>query len=287
MLYGKLKKTKRRLKLSKEPFIKEQELVFNLELWTQRYPKLVAGFTTKNGGNSNSVFHSLNMGLHVGDTVKAVVENREKLASLIEIPLTKWVCAEQTHNDNIYVVTSEDHGKGTVDYTSSIKDTDGFITINKGTLLTMCYADCVPLYFFDTKLNILGLAHAGWKGSVAEIGPKMIREIIRLGSDINDIEVVIGPSICEKCYTVDNRVIDKVEKILDDEREKPYNLKERGQYSLDLKMLNSLLLKKAGVLSSNIFTSGYCSSCDDQQFYSHRRDEGKTGRMMSFIGWKE
>jgi polyphenol oxidase len=272
--------------VSKEPFVVKTDAFYTISKWAKENPKLVAGITTKRGGISAKPYDSFNMGFHVGDKDTSVNLNRQSLASVLNMPLEKWVAAEQTHGNNIYSPNSEDAGKGSGNYYSSIKDTDGFLTGESNILLTMCYADCVPLYFLDRATGTIGLAHAGWKGTVLEIGPKMVGEFIAKGSTVSSIEVVIGPSICKDCYTVDDYVIDKVKKTLEDENNLPYNLKEEGQYNLDLKKLNQQLLIQSGLHSEQILTSSFCSSCHEE-FFSYRRDGGETGRIMSFIGWKE
>ncbi|WP_226674311.1 peptidoglycan editing factor PgeF [Rossellomorea aquimaris] len=270
----------------KEPFVFESEAYYSIGEWTEGNPKLIAGITTRGGGVSSEPFNTLNMGLHVGDEETSVIHNRQRLATELDMPLISWVAAEQTHGNNIYYPCLKDAGQGATDYKSSIKDTDGFLTGERDMLLTMCYADCVPLYFLDRETGMVGLAHAGWKGTVLGIGPKMVNEFVKKGSSISSLEVVIGPSICSDCYVVDDYVIDKVKKTLEDENNLPYNLKEEGQYNLDLKKLNQKLLIHGGLNPDQIRTSSFCSSCHEE-FFSYRRDGGKTGRIMSFIGWKE
>ncbi|NMH71264.1 peptidoglycan editing factor PgeF [Bacillus sp. RO3] len=269
-----------------EPFVTKTESYYSIDKWTKEQPALVAGITTRLGGVSTHPFDSFNMGLHVGDDDSSVIHNRQLLAASLGMPVKSWVAAEQTHGNHIHSTIIEDAGKGSESYTNSVKDTDGLITGEKNILLTMCYADCVPLYFLDRKLGTIGLAHAGWKGTVLGIGPKMVDSFVEKGSSKASLQVVIGPSICKDCYVVDDYVIDKVKKTLEDENNFPYNLKEEGQYQLDLKELNEQLLLQSGLKSDQIHTSRYCSSCHDD-FFSYRRDGGITGRIMSFIGWKE
>ena len=121
-----------------------------------------------------------------------------------------------------------------------------------------------------------------WKNSL-----KMVSRLQSEGVSTNEIHVVIGPSICQSCYVVDDKVIDKVQKLLEEYDEKPYNLISEGQYQLDLKQLNMIMLEKAGIPKSQIEITTYCTSCHNDLFFSHRRDHGHTGRLMSFIGWKE
>lgn len=269
-----------------EPFVLQNQSIITIKDWMERYPELVAGITMKSGGISKGHFADLNLGFHVGDEYADVCSNRMKVAELICFPLDRWVGAEQVHDCLIKQVTKADIGKGADSYDNAFKGTDGFYTKESGILLTLCFADCVPLFFIAPEKGIIGTAHAGWKGTTKEIGRRMVETWSKEGVSPEQIFVTIGPSICEKCYIVDDYVINFVEKILEDVDKKPYNLIKEGQYSLDLRELNSLILRKAGVPEQNISITGYCTSCH-QEFFSHRRDQGKTGRILSFIGWKE
>lgn len=270
-----------------EPFSLINKEYFTIQSWTDENPRLVAGFSTKLGGISQHEFMGLNFGFHVGDDHQAVCENREILAGKIGFSLDSWIGAEQTHEVSIQKVTKADKGKGSNSYETSFSRTDGFLTNEDGILLTLCYADCVPLFFWDKSTGLIGLAHAGWKGSVGGIAKEILSQFVQNGGNLNTTFAVIGPSICKKCYIVDNRVITLVEKVLEGVEEKPYNQINEGQYSLDLKKLNQQILMNAGLRESNILQTDYCTSCDNNYFYSHRRDNGATGRMMAFIGWKE
>jgi polyphenol oxidase len=268
-----------------DPFFLKNEQYYVIKDWNS--DSLIAGFTTKNGGESKGEFTSLNLGFHVHDEIRAVCNNRETIGELLHVPVKHWVGAEQTHDVNIVKAGLSDRGKGAASYEDSFKGTDGFFTREAGILLTMCYADCVPIYFYAPKAHAIGVAHAGWKGTVKGIGSEMIKLFKEENIDPQDIFVAIGPSICENCYIVDNRVIDLVQNILEDVEEKPYNLVSDNQYRLNLKNLNRQILKKSGVPDENIQVTSLCTSCQKEQFFSHRRDKGNTGRMMSFIGWKE
>ena len=270
-----------------EPFKVQKEEYFVIDDWMQNERNLVVGFTSKNGGASKEHFTSLNLGLHVEDKKESVLENREHLAKVLSFPLDHWVGAQQTHETNIVKVTKRDQGKGASKYEDAFKHTDGFFTFESGTLLTLCYADCVPLYFFHPGSKAIGIAHAGWKGTVHGIAERMVQCFQSEGIDASEILVAIGPSICENCYIVNEPVIKLVKNILEDVDIKPYNLISDDQYTLDLKECNKQILLKSGVSSDHILTTNLCTSCQKDHFFSHRRDHGKTGRMMSFIGLKE
>ena len=270
-----------------EPFILQRNEFFTIDEWSKKNPGLIAGFTSKNGGYSNNDFSTMNLGLHVNDSIEDVQKNRRKMAELIEFPLNKWVGAEQTHEIHVEKITKNDAGRGSLIYQNSFESTDGFFTQDKGVLLTLCYADCVPLYFFHEDTGAIGVAHAGWKGTVGGIAAEMVSKFEAEGIDKREINVIVGPSICKNCYVVDKRIIVLVEKLLEEKDNKPYNQIEGEQFELDLKQLNHLLLLKAGIIEENIKVTNFCTSCHNEHFFSHRRDMGKTGRMMSFVGWKE
>ncbi|WP_088043888.1 peptidoglycan editing factor PgeF [Bacillus sp. EAC] len=273
----------------KEIFIQSTESTFKIQPWEDSYKQLVAGFTTKNDGVSQGCFSSFNLGLHVNDSTNHVINNRELLADQLKFSTSKWVCSKQVHGYNVLKVSKDDQGKGVTDYLSSIPDTDGFYTNEEEVLLTSCYADCVPLYFLEPTKKYIGLAHAGWKGTVSNIGGKLIDKWLKEENiKLEDIQIVIGPSIGECCYEVDDFVMNKVsEAFNDDIPHKVITKKLNGKYALNLKEANKQLLINSGISEENISMTNYCTSCNPNTFFSHRRDEGKTGRMMSFIGWRK
>jgi YfiH family protein len=268
-----------------EPFRLMDDL-YILDSWMKKCSGLVAGFTTRNGGISSEPFHSMNLAFHVNDNSDDVCENRRILAKKIGFPIQQWVSAEQTHGKNLRQISKNDRGKGALRYEDSIKDTDGFYTEEKGVLLTMCYADCVPIYFLAPKWQRIGIVHSGWKGTVQKIAGEMVAKWLSDGIDPSELFAAIGPSICQNCYQVDDRVIQKVNAVLSPNDDIPYVETEKGRYQLDLKALNRIILEKAGLPKENILVTSLCTSCH-HEFYSHRRDNGKTGRMLGFIGWKE
>lgn len=270
-----------------EPFILKENRYLIIDSWTKQDTTLIAGFTTKNEGVSHHPFQTLNIGFHVNDHLDDVNQNRQLIAESLSFPLDCWVGAEQTHETHIRRVFHSDIGKGAKEYESSFKRTDGLYTTDKNILLTLAFADCVPIFYYAPKHGFIGIAHAGWRGTVGEIATNMVKTWQSEGIPANDIFAVIGPSICQDCYIVDNKVIDNVQKLLEENDEKPYNLISEGQYKLDLKQLNAYLLEKAGIPKDHIDVSTYCTSCDKDLFFSHRRDKGHTGRLMGFIGWRE
>lgn len=270
-----------------EPFHLMDDSYFLIKNWQKINPRIFAGFTTKMGGISSGPYFNNNMGLHVGDDNAKVVYNRNQFAKKINFPISNWVCCEQTHGSNVQYIAETDWGKGTESYGDSLKDCDGIYTDKGDTLLALCFADCVPIYFFAPKYGLFGIVHAGWKGTVKNISHSLIEQWRSRGIPVEKIFVTIGPSICNQCYIVDNKIIDQVEKLPLNAVQRFYTQVEKSQYQIDLKALNQALLENEGILPDNIQVSGLCSSCEQTYFYSHRRDKGQTGRMIGFIGIRE
>ncbi|GGA20942.1 laccase domain protein YlmD [Paenibacillus physcomitrellae] len=269
-----------------------------LQTWTAAEPLLAAGFTGRSGGVSQAPYSSLNLALHVGDRPEAVLENRLRLVKALGFEPEALTCGEQTHGSRVAVVTAGDRGKGRLDRESAFQETDGLVTDVPGILLTSFYADCVPLYFFDPVHRAVGLAHAGWKGTVAEIAGQVVENMKETyGTQPEQLLAAIGPSIGEAAYEVDDNVMQRVWPLLErlkngnanpDGTVLPYKESPNaGRWLLNLKELNRIIMIKAGIMPSHIECTSWCTSTHVENFFSHRKENGKTGRMASFIGLKE
>lgn len=269
--------------LKKEPFVLKSNSFLTLEPFREVENRLIVGFSTRKNGFSINPYTSLNVGLHVDDDQSKVIANRKKIAHDLQIPLNRWVFSEQIHSNRIEKITEKDCGSGTLSLDNAIKATDGMYTKESNILLASLYADCVPLYFFSSTKQIVGVAHAGWKGTIQLIGPKMI-EIWTKDEKVplHSIYAAIGPSISQGCYEVDDHVINKVKDVIQGNYELLFTKNSDNKYLLNLKQLNKQLLINAGLKEEQIFTSDYCTYKENDLFFSYRR-QNKTGRMMSFI----
>ncbi|MCT2538047.1 peptidoglycan editing factor PgeF [Aquibacillus koreensis] len=266
-----------------EPFEKadERDLLIINE-WTKLNEQLIAGITTRHGGVSSAPFRSMNLGFHVPDNHEDVLVNRQIISRQLQIPLEKWVMGQQTHGTSVAIVSDQDAGRGAKNQIDSISGVDGLITNEKGLLCTAMFADCVPVYFFDPKTGWIGIAHAGWRGTVNQIVVQVINSLVEQGSHLRDVMVVIGPCIGKHAYEVDKNVIDHIP---DSYKPNVVTRKTNGHYLLDLRQLNKDILMDLGLEEKNIAVSQYCTY-EDQMFFSHRRDQGLTGRMLGFVGYK-
>lgn len=262
----------------------------HIKRWEREYPGLSVGFTTRIGGVSRGDYHSLNCALHVRDHPQHVVENRRRLADVLHISFDAWTCGEQVHDRRVAIVARDSRGKGRLSQEDAIPATDALLTNEPDIWLTSFYADCVPLYFFDPARRVVGLAHAGWKGTVLQIARHTIEAMEReYGSRRADVLAAVGPSIAVCCYEVDGRVISRVDECLAEigadeaERKSVYVPKADGKAMLSLQHLNRQIMIKAGILPTHIEMCEMCTGCRTDLFFSHRKEGGSTGRMASWI----
>ncbi len=237
-----------------------------------QYKNLSHCFTTRIGGFSNGVFSSLNMGFGRGDDYDLVMKNYKLVARQLGIDISEMVLSNQVHGDTIMRVGKKDMGKGIVSE-SDLLGVDGFMTNEKGLGLTLFFADCVPLYFYDPNHEVIGMAHAGWKGTVLQIGKKMIEGMAtEFGTRPEDIIAGIGPSICGDCYEVSLDVKKQFDLSFNDDiiAQVVKNGVSDEKFIIDLKLTNRLLMEEAGVLPSNIEVSDLCTRCNQNLFFSHR-----------------
>jgi YfiH family protein len=159
---------------------------------------------------------------------------------------------------------------------------DGSITPLKEMALAARTADCVPIVFVDKKKGIIGISHQGWKGTYDAMQQKMIEKLVSCGANKEDIIVAIGPSIGMCCYEIKNDVYKLFYKRYK-QYEKSIFQKRGGKMYLNLLQLNYLLLKEQGLADDQIDYFPFCTYCDQDRFFSYRRDKHLEGEMINFI----
>lgn len=245
--------------------------------------QVVCAFTTRLGGFSQEPYDCLNMAFHVGDQIERVRQNRRRFTAALGIEAGNIVAADQVHGDVIKEVTTADMGRGAMEYDTTIQATDALMTNIPQVPLLTCYADCVPLFFFDPVKKVVALAHAGWKGTVLQIGRQTVERMANIyGCEPVNVRAAIAPSIGPCCYEVDEKVMERVRASF------PYwqeltEEKGTGKWKLNLWEANRRQLLDSGLKEENIVVAGVCTNCNSEQLFSYRAAGGKTGRMAAII----
>lgn len=228
-------------------------------------------------GESEVAEGTLNLALHVGDAPELVLRNRERFAQAIGVDAQRFTTCAQVHGSEVAVVDEPLVGAGALTLENTIAGTDALITNLRNVPLLLFYADCVPVLIADTKSSAIGLAHAGWRGTVAQIAKKTVQAMQQnFGCEPQHLVAAIAPSIGQCCYEVDDFVRDKAQGYEEFFAPVP---KKFGRYLLDLWGYNKRELLEAGLRVENIAVSGVCTAHNHELFCSYRVEAGKTGRM--------
>ena len=238
-------------------------------------------FSTRLGGVSSGIFESMNLSFE-HDDFDTVTENYKRFCDAAGFNFDTLVASSQDHNTFVRVCTKENVGVG-IYKPKDIKSVDALVTNERGVTLVTYYADCTPLFFVDVKNKAVGLAHAGWRGTVGEIGKKVIDTMVEnYGTDPADLVCAIGPAISKCCYEVDKACADNFYALnLDDS--KFITPKSDGKFMIDLLECNRQILVRAGVKEENITLSDLCTKCNCDLLWSHRATAGKRGTMSAFM----
>ena len=240
------------------------------------------GFTTRLGGVSEGIYASLDLGTNRGDDPARVRENYRRVCQALEVDMGKLVFSSQVHGDVIRRVTSEDEGKGldrAVDY-----DADGLVTDVPGLTLVVFGADCLTLLLCDPKKKVAAAVHAGWRGTALGIAARAVEAMVRdYGCRAEDILTAIGPGISKCCFETGPEVPEAMEKALGKEALPYFVPVNKEKYKVDLKGLNTLWLKRSGIMTTNIDVSSECTLCAPETYWSHRYTKGERGSQAALI----
>lgn len=239
-------------------------------------------FTTRYGGVSVGSQASFNLAYGRGDSMENVEKNLRILASALGYDPEKYVLTRQTHSDIVRVVTEKDcNGFCHRDY----PECDALVTDTPGVTLLVFTADCTPLLFHDPVTGAVGAAHAGWRGTCQAIGAKTVEAMVKhFGCDPGNIRAAIGPNIAKCHFETDADVPNAMREAFGSEVE-PYMEKRGEKYHLDLKGINAMILRRAGV--KHIELSDACTYCEPGRFWSHRVTRGERGSQGAVITCKE
>jgi len=240
--------------------------------------------TTRSGGSSGPPYHSLNLSFNVGDDPERVLNNRMTLVQALGIALANLTTARQIHEAHVKIVSEELRGKGSTDYQGAIDGTDAMVTNVPGICLMVLSADCVPILMWDPAKKVIGVVHAGWKGTLHLIARKTVKVFQKdFDSSPHDIRAGIGPSIGPCCFEVGSEVISQVKDRLGIGKKhiarKPAD--KKGYF--DLWSANQEQLVQAGIPENNIEVARTCTCDHADVFFSHRCEGGRTGRFGAGI----
>ncbi len=282
---------------------------------------LVHGFSTRPGGSSELAAHRngsstrndhapekvLNLGFTDWDSRDRVLQNRAKFLAALGASKMRVVALRQIHSDIAHVIGPVPAPNG-----DQALQGDALITREPGVLLTIQTADCIPILLADTRQHAVAAIHSGWRGTAQRIAEKTLgRMQMEFGTRPQDVIAALGSGIGGCCYEVGHEVVkefsakfanacewfagpvDALENGDNDRNWLPWlTMRPPGhappapRAHLDLIAANRAILTGAGIAAKNISSSGFCTACRSDLFFSYRREK-TTGRMIAAIGIRQ
>lgn len=234
------------------------------------------GIFTRHGGVSSAPWASLNVGGTVGDDLEAVRHNQQLMIAALDVDGKRACTVWQVHSADTVIANHPVKGR------RWLALADGMVTDQPDTPLVMRYADCTPLLFHDPQKQVIGIAHAGWRGTVLGAGVSVVRTMQQAyGCHPQDLLAGIGPSIGPHRYQVGEEVVAAVQAYFGTIDTLIHRDPTDGTAYFDLWAANRFDLERAGV--RQIEVAQICTATRADEFFSHRAEKGKTGRFGAII----
>lgn len=246
------------------------------------HPTLVRhAISTRVGGVSRGSYQSMNISYKVSDDPLRVEENRQLLSRSLEMDIHKAVYLTQIHSDKVFKLDSSNlPPKG-----EPLGQGDALITNLPKVPIFILVADCLPILFYDQTHKAIGLAHAGWRGTVAQIAVKTLKAMTEAyGTNPADVKIVLGPAIGACCYEVGRDVKEKFDSFA--YAEAVLEQSGKARWKLNIPEANARQLLEAGAAEDHLIRSNLCTINHIDLFYSHRAEAGGdqlTGRFGAFM----
>ncbi len=226
------------------------------------------GFTTRLKGTSLGPYASLNLHRRVGDQPNHVEQNLALVAKEAGFSLSSLCEVFQIHGNRVVSLSSAQQ---------DVQEADGMVT-KESLVLAIKIADCVPILLADRQGRVAAL-HAGWRGTVKDIVGAGVSSLLAFGASPKELFAALGPSIGPCCFFVTQEVAIPFQDLV------PESVFQdnASTYRVDLWKANRVLLERAGIPRDHIDENPPCTSCYSEYFFSHRRDQGSSGRHLAFI----
>jgi YfiH family protein len=264
------------------------------------WPEVTHAVFTRRGGYSTAPYDGLNLSISTGDNLATVRRNRQVVSAALGLPL---VSAFPTHGAAVAILDCEmaaEAQREEDDWPTRLQErmraihADAMLTDAPGVALFWAYGDCAPVLLYDPCQRVVGLVHAGWRGTAQGVTIRAVEAMReRFGSRLDDLHAAVGPAIGACCYEVTDavRASFAVEPLAHEaaifvERASSDDEDDVRLY-LDVGASNERQLLLAGLASDHVETSGYCTGCESDLFYSNRRGPRHGGRFGVAIGLRE
>jgi polyphenol oxidase len=237
---------------------------------------VVAAFSGRAGASADPPYDGLNLGLQVGDDLRAVLRHRRRLATVLGLAGLPWATVRQVHSAQVVEARRDRLGAGPPEARPPLAEADGLVAGETGMVLAVLVADCVPLLLADPEAGVVAALHAGWRGLVAGVVERGVAAFSRRGGRPAAAVALVGPAIGPCCYEVGPEVADAVV----GRYPAAAATTREGRLAVDTAAAAVQALERAGL--GEVRAAGECTSHQPERFFSYRRD-GVTGRQAGLI----
>lgn len=243
----------------------------------------LAGFTsTRQGGASEAAFDSLNLGLNTQDSAETVVENRRRAMEQGSLDPGSVVYLQQAHGVGLLEAKARDAGRGALVWDQALPACDAVFTRQKGLPLAVGHADCLAVALGDPEAGLVGIAHAGWRGALASLPKMLAQRLLAEGASPLRLQAVLSPCLGPAHLELGEEEHRRFARAFG--RHKDFcGALSKGHFLLDLWTCVRMQLLEAGMQAQRIQGQELDTADHPELFYSHRRDQGRTGRMMTVV----
>jgi len=236
------------------------------------FPNLIAAQSKRTGGVSKGDFNSLNLGLNTEDLEKHVEQNRKLFFESLGIDESNLASSYQVHGNEILIAHESQRATGY----------DAIITNKVNLFVAVTIADCTPVLIYDKHTHTVAAIHAGWRGTASKIVERTLNEMQNnFGTKATDCFAYIGTCISKSAFEVGNDVAEQFDNAF-----VQFNETKQKHY-VDLKAANLQQLQSFGIPISQIEIAETCTVLNNDSYFSYRKENGKTGRMLAVIGRKD
>ena len=243
---------------------------------SRHFTKYRHGFFKRNGGVSSGLYESLNCNLNSSDNLTCISKNRRLVTKKLEIASANLITLKQIHSSKVIVVEAP--------FEANLIEADAMVTAKSSIGLGILTADCAPILMADDAQEIIGVVHAGWRGSLNTVIENTIREMRKLGARIENINAAIGPCIHQKNYEVGEEFFELFKKN-DHQNVSFFRKSSEVKFLFDLPGFIHAKLQSLGV--GSVHRLDTCTFENEKDYFSHRRNKknnlGDCGRMISAI----
>jgi YfiH family protein len=268
------------MKRHEQPQQSEDLVYYTYQIFEPFSSQLTCITSTRLGGVSEGPLRSLNLSTRVGDDENRVTTNRLRLSDVMNVEPGRVAQAQLVHGSRIEIIT-EQSPKG---FAHKFPTTDGLVTNVVEVPLFIPVADCAAVAFFDPQRRVIGMLHAGWKGIVHRIIPSMVDTMCTVyGSDVSHILVAVSPCLGPCCYQVREDFIQAFTEAFPSKAQEFFIPQSDDTIHFDMWSALCWQLGESGVLPEHVEGPAICTACQVDEFYSYRKERGKTGRFASII----